>query len=143
MTSLQAQGYAGAMPKPHIGILINADGALGIAAMLIDAADLTTIEAESVLALTGLAQSGSVDAVVLDPELGDGWPIDIAEQVAVAVRGIRPLIVVCRQAHDAQLIKGRTAGNSVFVLHDAGLTPEKLIAVVKGAIATHQARSGV
>lgn len=138
--SLQTPGDAAATPLLRLGALKGTDGSLGTAALLLEVAGVTAVEAMSVPDLVDLARSGGVAAVVVDPELGDGWPIDTAEQIATALRDNAPVIVVCGNSHDAKILEQRIGGSGVYVLQHSGLTAQQLIDIVKGAVAAHSTR---
>lgn len=140
VNSLQTPGDAAAAPLLRLGALKGADGSLGTAALLLEVAGVTTVEVVSVPALVDLARNGSIAAVVIDPELGDGWPIDTAEQIATALRDNAPVIVVCGNSHDAEILEQRIGRSGACVLQHAGLTAQQLVDIVKGAVAAHSTR---
>lgn len=124
----------------RVGALKAVDGSLGTTAMLLKLADLMTAEAVSVSTLVDLARNGSIAAVVVDPEMGEGWPIDTVEQIVNELRDSAPVIMVCGNEHDAEIIEKRIAKSGLTMLRHTGLTAEKLAAAVRGAVAAHSVR---
>ena len=134
--------HADTGPASRIGILTGSDGSLGVSVMLLDVAGLAAVEARSVTELQALVRGGGVAAVVMDPELGDGWPVDVAEQAAGAMGEQVPVVLLCRHAHDAHVIQQRVSSTTVAVLVSGQFHADQLKSIIKGAIAVHRARSG-
>ena len=91
--------------------------------------------------LLALVRDGDFAAVVVDPDLGQGWAVTTAEQIVSSVSGLVPVVLVCRHDHDAQVIQQRLAGPTVIAMLAEQLTAEQLAAAVAGAIAAHAERS--
>ena len=140
MARSRAHQGAGAEPATRVGILTGGDGSLGTAALLLEVAGLATVEARSVTELQALVRDSGIAAVVVDPELGDGWAVETAETVAAAIGGRLPVMLLCRHAHDAQVIQQRVAGPAISVLLHEELTAEQLATIIKGAIAAQGVR---
>lgn len=139
----QSESGTGAAHALHVGCLIGADGSLGTAAMLLEAKGLKVEEAPSVDALLALAKSGSIQAVAVDPELADGWPVDAAERLTAALRAGVPLVVICRSDQDAQIIQQRVARPGVSILQLERHSVEQVVAIIRGLIAAHGARPSI
>jgi hypothetical protein len=134
---------AGGPAVAQVGVLTGDSGTMGAAALLLGRADLTLRTADSVDGLLEVVRGGAVQAVVVDPEVGGGWPVDVADRLAVELRAAVPLILVCGIAHDATLIEQRINRADVRVLLREHLTPEQLAVVVRGAIAGYRGPSAI
>lgn len=129
------------IPMPlRVVVLADAEGSLGAASMLLEVPGISITEVRTAKQLVQLVRGGGIAAAVLDPELGEGWPADTAEQVVNGIQDLVPLILVCRCAADASLLASRNARFGVTVLQADALTSVRLDAVVKGAVAAHDAR---
>ena len=139
--ALQASENPGASAPIRVGTLVGSDGSLGTSDVLLAAPGLSLSETMSFSDVPRLARSGAVAAIIADPEQGGGWPIDTAEQIVSGARDLVPVILICRQAHDAALIEQRFGGPGVDVLLHGALTGQKLAEIVSGAAAAYAARA--
>ncbi len=136
----QPNSDAGVAASLRVTALVGADRSLGTAALLLEAPGLSVSEAASLWELLELARGGSVAAIVADPEQGEGWTVDVAEQIVIQAQGVVPVTLICRHAADAQLIEQRVNRQEVSVLLHEGLTAQQLGSIVAGAVAMHRAR---
>jgi hypothetical protein len=107
----------------------------GIAELLAGGHGLILDLAPSMSALIDRARSGRVDVVVFEADRGEGWPVEAAERMAVNLREVVPLIVVCGAAHDQDLMEQCLAGTGATVLRHEPLTAELLQIAVRGMLA--------
>src|SRR4051794_22014592 len=82
---------AGTTPATRIATLVGADGALGATALLLEVPGLDIVEASSVAELLSLVRAGGIAAVVVDPDLGQVWTVDTAQQVVTGVGDLAPV----------------------------------------------------
>jgi CheY-like chemotaxis protein len=94
----------------------------------------------TVAELLQLVDSHQVDAVLLDPELPEGWPATVAEQLVEGVNDRVPVLIACRSAADAQVIGDRLAGEWVFVMQRERLNPQAIVQLFAGANATRRTK---
>ena len=137
---LQASNDAGGLPLARVVALTDKAGALGCADPVLHIAGFAVTRAGSLTDLLQMARSGAVDVVLADPELGDGWSVDVADRLARELHAAAPVVLVCRTRVDAETIEARIARPGVHVLLDEHLTPDGLGQTLTGAIATYRAR---
>lgn len=119
--------------KPGLTVAVLEAGS-GLAGLLATAGAEVRPAAE-IDQLVELVKAGGVEAVVVDPELPEGWPVDIAER-AVEQFGERvPVAVVCRSRRDADMIGHRLVGRGAAVLTRDGLSSVRLAAILTGEVA--------
>ena len=85
---------AGTAHAIRIATLVGADGSLGTTALLLEVPSLDTVEAPSVSELLSLVRRGGITAVVIDPDLGQGWTVDTAQQVVTGVGELVPVTLL-------------------------------------------------
>lgn len=127
--------------RGRVALLVAADGRLGMASELRGVHGLELVTAATTGDLVAMVLAGAAEAVALDPELGEGWPVDTAEQVTRSLRASVPVVIVCRSQEDAEQIEHRVGGGGTtsVVLGDRS-SGHGLAASVKGLIAVHRAR---
>lgn len=130
----------GAPNALRVVLLTAADGGLGTAGHLIQHPELEIVATASLPDLVRAAQGTSADAVVLDPELGDSWPVDTAEAVVGAPQRSLPVMLLCRSQVDAEQIKHRLGplpGTLLLLAseHDG----KALVAALRGLVALARA----
>jgi DNA-binding NtrC family response regulator len=89
----------------------------------------------SIGTLAGLEEmlfAGNVDVAVADPEFREAWPTKVGQQLDQHAARRCPVIVVCRSADTAALIKRRTAAILDVLLKD-DVSAEDLRELVQGA----------
>jgi len=108
----------------------------GLAPLLGRAAGLAVRAARTLDELVALAEAGAADAAVVDPELGEGWPTDVAEAALRRLGGRVPLVLACRSPLDAAVLEARVSGReAVVVLVRDRLGADGLAAVLLGEAA--------
>ena len=139
-TDPKAPGDNATSSQLRIATLVGPDGTLGAAELLRQTPGIQVVEASSLSALLELVRASTIAAVVADPEQGEGWPANTADQIVAQVRDLVPIILICRGKADATLMEQRLAGPGVRIaLHEA-LTPKLLAEVIAGMSAAHQTR---
>lgn len=93
---------------------------------------LSVRHVQDVESLRLLLLQGAIDAVVVDPELPEGWPITVSRQVAELADGVAPLIIVCRNDLDEQQIASHVKRHNVVVVSGTGLSPDRVDAILAG-----------
>jgi hypothetical protein len=96
-----------------------------LARLLSDGQGVTVREAATLDGLADLITRESVHAVVLDPELPEGWPVSVGMEAAERFGGLVPLFLVCRSRQDASLLDervGRHGVAAVMLREDIGAT---------------------
>ena len=91
---------------------------------------LTSIE--TLVGLEEALAAGNVDVVVVDPEFREAWPTTVGQRLDQHAARQRPVIVVCRSADTAALIKRRTTAILDVLLTD-DVSAENLRELVRGA----------
>ena len=107
----------------------------GLAPLLGRAAGLAVRAARTLDELVALAEAGAADAAVVDPELGEGWPTDVAEAALRRLGGRVPLVLACRSAADAAVLEARLGEPGAVVLVRDRLGADGLAAVLLGEAA--------
>jgi DNA-binding NtrC family response regulator len=93
------------------------------------------LQLTSVGTLVGLEEAlaaGDIDVVVADPEFREAWPTTVGQQLDQHAARRFPVIVVCRSADTAGLIKRRTTAILDVLLRD-DVGAESLPELVRGA----------
>jgi hypothetical protein len=96
---------------------------------------------EDVSSLLRRAAGNEFAAIVVAPELSEGWPTSVAADVIDAIAGRLPLIFVCRSPQDAELIANR-GGREVVVLVRQRIVGAELVGVVEGELTRHRISAG-
>ena len=128
---------AGAMLR--VAVLEPPRPAPGLAALLAGRAGVAAASVRSVADLAALVRAGRADAALVDPELDEGWPAEVAARVADALAGAVPLVLVCRSALDAAVLAHGSGGLRAAVLLRERLTAADLEAVLRGEAAKRRA----
>lgn len=125
--------------RPRLGVLEKSGAEVSLADLLLrsgQAGDAFRIDAaDSVDSLLERAEGGAFDAILVAPELPEGWPVSIADNVIDAVAGRVPLIIVCRNPQDAAVIESRGRQNGVVVLLRGQVGGSELANIVRGELA--------
>lgn len=128
-------------PIPRVGVLEVSGAADSLAGSLMAETAPDAFEVESFGDLSALLHRidhGDLAAVVVAPELPEGWPTSVATAVIDAVAGRWPLIIVCRSAQDVAVLTGRRPAGVVVLLRErAG--PADLGSVVRGEMVRRSA----
>lgn len=130
----------------RLALLASRDGELGTTRSLSGMAGLELVIARSVSDLLARAvpegaDAVAIDAVAIDPELGEGWPADTAERVVTELAARVPVAILCRSREDAEQIEHRVASTAVSVLLEERCSPRQLVAHLEGLIAGHRGRA--
>jgi DNA-binding NtrC family response regulator len=102
---------------------------------LADQLQSEALQLTSIGTLAGLEETlaaGNVDVVVVDPEFREAWPTKVGQQLDQHAARRCPVIVVCRSADTAALIKRRTNAVLDVLLRD-DVSAEDLRELVRGA----------
>src|SRR3954468_20057901 len=83
-------GAPGVGAALRVAVLEPPRPAPGLAALLAGRAGLAAAAVRSVAALAALVRAGRADAALVDPELDEGWPAEVAARVADALAGAVP-----------------------------------------------------
>jgi hypothetical protein len=113
----------------------------GLAELLAGQSEVMVRSANSVSDLVILVAAGAFDAILIAPELPDGWPTSVATEVADKLAAALPVVVVCRSSLDLQAISRAVAGRAT-VLSRGALDREGLMAIIAGEVAKHRAGPG-
>src|SRR4051795_7292377 len=124
-------------PRPaaatlRVAVLEPPRPALGLAALLAARAGVAAASVRSVADLAALVRAGRADAALVDPELDEGWPAEVAARVADALGGAVPLVLVCRSPLDAAVLGRGPGGLRATVLLRERLSAADLEAVLRG-----------
>lgn len=133
--NLQAMPGAGAPPHLRVAIIESDRIDSPLAALLAGHDGVETINATTVADALGLVDSQGAEAMLLDPELPEGWPSTVAEQIVEGIADRMPVLIACRSAADAQVIGDRLGGHRVWVVQREQLTAESAIRFFIGAVA--------
>jgi hypothetical protein len=118
--------------------VLEVDGG-GLAELLAGQSDAMIKSASSVPELVILVASSTFDAILVAPELPDGWPTSIAMEAADKLASALPVVVVCRSSHDLQAIR-RAVARRAEVIPRGVLDGENLMTILAGEVAKHRAR---
>jgi hypothetical protein len=110
----------------------------GLAELLAGQSGVMIKSASTVPELVILVAAGAFDAILVAPELLDGWPASIAAEVADKLGPALPVLVVCRSSHDLQAIRPAVAGRA-DVISRAAVDRERLMVVLTGEVAKRRA----
>ncbi len=100
----------------------------------------STVACASVAELRALVDNGSIDAVLVDPEVDDAWPLDIAAEIMRSIGPKMPTLFICRTERDAQLIESRVLKIGGIVVRYDQASTESVGAIVRGDLAKRRAR---
>lgn len=123
-------------------MLLAAGNDLGVLAPFLGSAEIELTVVNGVPELIEAARRQPPDVVLLDPELGQAWPVDLAETVVQALGEQVPVIVTCRSREDARHIEHRLGPHAATVLPilDGGDAHE-LLSGLRGLIAAQRRRA--
>ena len=135
VVSLEPNGRYGDFAAVRVAVLTDPQGALGTAALLLEADGVHLMPAASLARLLAIVAAGEAQVAVVDPELGQAWPTEAAEQAVSELLARAPLIFICRVEHDAELIEQRVGGPAVRVLRHGGVSAVEIVTIARGLAA--------
>lgn len=132
--------------RPRLGVLERSGGGTSLADLLLSAgqegAAFRVDAVDSLDRLLERAGQGAFEAILLAPELAEGWPVSNADSVMDALAGRVPLVIVCRSPQDAAVIGSRGDRDDVVVLVRERLNGAELAAVLRGELVRRKMASG-
>jgi hypothetical protein len=119
--------------------VLEAEGS-GLAELIAGQADVAVERTTSIEELTALVAGRTLNAILVDPDLPEGWPTSIATEITEKLASTLPVVMVCQSAHELEVIRRAVIGRAVVVARNA-LDREGLVAILHGEVAKRQANS--